>query len=1323
MRSRWSHRGVLLIVAGGLLCLTHVTQSQQTTAVTGRIVAPDGETPVPMAIVVLDDPASPELTDVDLMTIGAGRGQDNGPPFYGVQDETGELRVPSITPGTWRVSVFCGRERVPLAEPVQLTVTEGQTARLDITLPATNARKGRLVEAGTGKPVAGMMVGLVRPLMAQEQLRQLREPPQDFRVCVTGDDGVFWLFGDVAGDWSAFAGIAATNEPLVIGTVTVAPDPAVELVLTLPQLPVTQGLVVDAAGQPVPDTDVEINLVMGEGYSAHSIRVHTGPDGTYSVRQLPEGRFEVFAVCDKGWAALGQRELVGDAPDWRIELRPGGTVELTTRKPDGEPIGGQHVRFSCTGELTAFNRYQELTSDDQGKVSVANLAPGTYDVTGDQGPGIRLLIGPRDRLEADLLIAGPPPSDSPPPAADAPRPNSAAGDALGLRGTVRDADGRPVAGANVWLDILAPEGMGKPVGPAPTSDAGEFQCSDVKDGYHVATVSLGGRPVACVPFYAARGEQRTPLVVSVPRADASVRGRIVDAVKGEPVQGATVALLDVNQLPASGMSIGHTFVVDPATGHLSSRRYPAVFDLQELIPVVRSGDDGAFAFDGIAPGRYLVRVVRQDGVSRADTAAAPVVAGETIALGALGVAAVPVAPGQTEVLGTLRVATPGGMRLPGRLVGPDGNGVSAQNAEIALLAYGASVSYGPTRREADGTFELSLNPSGWYGLRVDRPGAGLVSFMGAVVRSDGQPSPIEIPLEPPQEGTAGVRVRVVQASGEPLAGPGWVVPVKERSRGGSQYRPVLSALSTLGPDDTCAIAALPPGQYRFLCRSDVAGRADTTTFYGYTDAVALRPGEEREVVIASEQLAEITGMVKGPNGVPVVGTVVSVQPAWRQGRIPDGLALVVTDAEGRFAVPGVEAGSWTATAAQVSANVIAVPGGTASAEISLAGAGGAPAPGVGAVMEAPGAGDGDAAAAAGVVVGTDGSPIPNAAVCLTQGGMPWPPRRVLTDVRGRFTLPRGQNWGGESVVAWAPGLAETRVEIAFPDQAWRLQQEGVAAAGEVTATLYRGSFVAGHVDVPPDDPAAGDLAVIARRKITSNTYVDEEEPRAAVATDGGFRIGPLAPGDWILNVIWGRLPRSGPAEVSLADGADVADVALTAPPLSSTFVGIVTDVDGVTPIADARITLGYGGLMLPVYELRTDADGAFEVHNIPPGAYSVTANVTDQVRVDLPEVTVEPGLCEILLARATAHRVVGRVVARAGQTAIGLRAVLTYEGQAQLDYSISASPVGADGTFVLEAPNQGKFTVYVLYGRSTMLSQHTVELPEQGDVRVPDTPV
>ena len=1329
MRPFRKNRAALLTMLLALGLLASVSRSQQETSVTGRILAPDGKTPVPMAVVVLDDPAAPEIAEMDMTALMAGDGaRTAGPPFYGVQEPEGEMHFgPPVRPGRWRVSVFSGRKLVPLPEPMEISVVEGETARIDITLPAASARRGKLVEEGTGIPVAGWVVGLVRPLMTEEGFRQLREPPEDFRVSMTDAEGAFWLFGDVSGEWSVFAGSASVGEPTMLGNMTLSEDPAAEVVVTLPAMPKTGGLVVDSAGQPVADTDIELCLVRQDGYSSgQTIKAHTGPDGTYSVRQLPRGTFDIYVLCDKGWAALGSQEVEGETgAEWRAELRPGGTVEVTTRRPTGEPVADQTVRVSYQGEVMAFSRMSEARSDGQGRATIAGLAPGTYDIGVGPTPGIRLLVGPRDRIEADLFLTdaptvgnvqapaaggrGPAATEAraPVPPQRGVGPEAAVPAGPELRGMVQDANGQAVPGAEVYLDILAPPGIGQPAGPASTSDAGVFALSGVPAGYHVATVTLGGRPLACVPFYAAEPAQRAPLVIRLPHSDGTVRGRLSVGGTGASLPGTVVALFDSNQMPHAETGLDAWLFVDPQTGKLSFRRYPETLVMEALLPVARTGDDGAFVFEGVAPGRYSLKAMADGRMCYAQ------------------VLPTMVEPGASVDIGSVPVYSGEGLLLAGKLIAADGSPASVEGDQISLVSFSPGpFDAGPTQLGADGAFEIAVSRPGWYGLRIARPGAADPPFIGAVVRTDGQPSPVEVTVAA-GEGTASVRIRVVQANGQPLAGSAWVVPLVERYRGGSEHRPLLSMLTRLGPDDACTIPGIPAGSYRFLCRADVDGRPDTTTFYGYTDLVALRPGEEREVVIASEQLAEVSGTVTDGNGGPAAGVTVTVSPSWERGRIPDARAITVTDTNGRFAVRGVEAGLWQVdsegTSVEGASSVTAVPGETTEVTLGVARpAGEPPAEGDENTQQA-GPVAADTGAAAGVVLRADGSPVPGAVVAAARSGMPWPPRRVTTDDQGRFSLPEVDRWGGE-VIAWAPGYAESHVQIAFPDQAWRLQdQEGVMPAGEVTMTLARGSFVTGRVDLVPDDPAAGDLMVMALPKSQGYSNPDEDAPRALVAADGSFRLGPLAPGEWMLNAVWGRLPRSEPATVSLADGVDVTDVALTAPPLSSTLIGVATDVDGVTPIAGAAVSLRYGGLSLPVYDFTTDRNGVFTVHAIPPGKYSVSASISDQVTVDLPEVTAEPGVCEVLLARASARQVIGRVVPRPGRTlSAGLRAVLTNEGGRAFDFPFFTCPVAADGSYVLEAPSAGKFTAHVLYGRSTLIGRNTVEVPEQGSVRAPD---
>jgi protocatechuate 3,4-dioxygenase beta subunit len=222
---------------------------------------------------------------------------------------------------------------------------------------------------------------------------------------------------------------------------------------------------------------------------------------------------------------------------------------------------------------------------------------------------------------------------------------------------------------------------------------------------------------------------------------------------------------------------------------------------------------------------------------------------------------------------------------------------------------------------------------------------------------------------------------------------------------------------------------------------------------------------------------------------------------------------------------------------------------------------------------------------------------------------------------------------------------------------WKAEIESVAAGtGDLVLTLSTGLAVEGRV-VDDLGLALAAFWVRARRVDTAEPWIAWDDPlaRSFRDTDGSFRLEGFTPGEWEL-------------VASAADHADSAPVRVTVPatapvqlvvPREALVSGVVLDPAG-QPVA--------GAVVMTAEEEepntwdfsegpsdRTDAQGAFRLRSLPPGANRIEARAPGHATA---RVTVEAAagqeLAGVVLQLAAGATILGEVLGAGGRPEAGV---------------------------------------------------------------------
>ena len=192
----------------------------------------------------------------------------------------------------------------------------------------------------------------------------------------------------------------------------------------------------------------------------------------------------------------------------------GALVVRLRRQRTGEPAADRHVLLFPAEGFEPFRRQRPLKTDAAGEARCEGLAAGPWIAYVDLGGGGRAEVVAGETRTVDLTL---------PPG-------------FHVEGRVRDADGRGVPGASVWLSDYGNEVHGRVV--ATTDEWGEFWIEDVGPGRSIGAHAEGHGPSTLQSIEGADDEV-VELTLDLGRESATLEATVVDG-DGTPIAGVTV---------------------------------------------------------------------------------------------------------------------------------------------------------------------------------------------------------------------------------------------------------------------------------------------------------------------------------------------------------------------------------------------------------------------------------------------------------------------------------------------------------------------------------------------------------------------------------------------------------------------------------------------------------------------------------------------------------------------------------------------------------------------------------------------------------------
>uniref|UniRef100_A0A7C4LIY6 Carboxypeptidase regulatory-like domain-containing protein n=1 Tax=Schlesneria paludicola TaxID=360056 RepID=A0A7C4LIY6_9PLAN len=371
---------------------------------------------------------------------------------------------------------------------VALRLEEGQETSVEVQLAADGVLRGVVIDAATQAPLADATIEV---------------QPQGVRT-QSGPNGRFVLNGLRTGIVEIEVN-AAGSEPVRL-THDIVSGKLADLVIPLAGKLALSGQVVHRlTGKPVPEATV--------AWRGTKARAKTDAEGRFRIERIRPGNVELDVVAT-GFAP-GKLSVAVDRAETQMEIPLDGMAVVVGRVTDqltGAGIAGAEVLLRGTRA--------KVTTDEEGRFRMEQLlgGPAEFEVAATGYPRVtsKLNVLPQNETTFATQLSG----------------------TAEVSGQVIDEEGLPVARAVATLAGTAYR--------VTADDQGRFQLRGCRAGTVALELSADGYATAEVSATLKMGEAVSLGTIRLESARA-LRGWVLNAATGEPIEGARIALVRGNR--------------------------------------------------------------------------------------------------------------------------------------------------------------------------------------------------------------------------------------------------------------------------------------------------------------------------------------------------------------------------------------------------------------------------------------------------------------------------------------------------------------------------------------------------------------------------------------------------------------------------------------------------------------------------------------------------------------------------------------------------------------------------------------------------------
>lgn len=434
-------------------------------------------------------------------------------------DVNGVYRVDGLAPGSYTlVAVNAEFQNQTLG----FTAISDQTVTLNSALnPNPGSITGTVLNAQTSAPIAGASI-LIFP---SGSFIPVFETAAD-------QNGSFTAGSLQPGAYSVTA--AASNFGTISVGALVSSGAATAVEISLSPLPAAiSGQITDQSGNPLPDAVIRIldqnQNVVGSGAA--------DLNGNYSIGNLAPGTYTVSASAPnygtglQGVSVLADQTLTG--VNLALTANPGSISGTVTNIATAEPLAGAIVTIrTLQGDSNAV--VQTVNTDESGNYLAQGLAPGSYSVTaavfGFASQTQTVTVSSNQTATANFALAA---------------------ETGTISGTIRDGNGDPITGGNIFVRVF--DGNGLLIKSITAEPDGSYTVIDLAPGTYTVVAQAPGF-AASAAAAAVVANQTTALDLQLAPLPASITGQVLSQGTNTPLQGAAVTASVAGQVLASAFT-------------------------------------------------------------------------------------------------------------------------------------------------------------------------------------------------------------------------------------------------------------------------------------------------------------------------------------------------------------------------------------------------------------------------------------------------------------------------------------------------------------------------------------------------------------------------------------------------------------------------------------------------------------------------------------------------------------------------------------------------------------------------------------------------